>query len=61
VPSAIQRIDVSGNLSVFGRKQQPNHTYARDLTNLDPRGIGIDRAMLDLAGHTGYLDKTSAP
>src|SRR6266852_373642 len=29
-----------------------------DLTNLDPRGIGIDPAMLDLVGHTGYLDKT---
>src|SRR5579863_6629171 len=25
---------------------------------LDPRGIGIDPAMLDLTGHTGYLDKT---
>jgi hypothetical protein len=29
-----------------------------DLKNLDPRGIGIDPAMLDLANHTGYLDKT---
>jgi Carboxypeptidase regulatory-like domain len=29
-----------------------------DLKNLDPRGIGIDPAMLDLTGHTGYLDKT---
>src|SRR5467141_1773489 len=29
-----------------------------DLTNLDPRGIGIDPAMLDLVGHTGYLDKS---
>lgn len=28
------------------------------LTLLDPRGIGIDPAMLDLANHTGYLDKT---
>src|SRR5207245_10841693 len=28
------------------------------LTNLDPRGIGIDPAMLDLVGHTAYLDKT---
>jgi hypothetical protein len=28
-----------------------------DLTNLDPRGIGIDPAMLN-ASHTGYLDKT---
>src|ERR1700740_1198351 len=29
-----------------------------DLKNLDPRGIGIDPAMLDLTNHTGYLDKT---
>jgi hypothetical protein len=29
-----------------------------DLKNLDPRGIGIDPSMLDLIGHTGYLDKT---
>jgi hypothetical protein len=29
-----------------------------DLKNLDPKGIGIDPAMLDLVGHTGYLDKT---
>jgi hypothetical protein len=29
-----------------------------DLKNLDPNGIGIDRSMLDLTGHTGYLDKT---
>ena len=29
-----------------------------DLTNLDPKGIGIDPAMLDLTNHTGYLDKT---
>jgi hypothetical protein len=29
-----------------------------DLQTLDPRGIGIDPAMLDLVGHTGYLDKT---
>jgi hypothetical protein len=29
-----------------------------DLKNLDPRGIGIDRAMLDLVNHTGYLDRT---
>jgi Carboxypeptidase regulatory-like domain len=28
-----------------------------DLTNLDPRGIGIDPAMLN-ASHTGYLDRT---
>src|ERR1700676_2096906 len=29
-----------------------------DLKTLDPRGIGIDPAMLDLTNHTGYLDKT---
>jgi Carboxypeptidase regulatory-like domain len=29
-----------------------------DLKNLDPRGLGIDPAMLDLVGRTGYLDKT---
>ncbi len=29
-----------------------------DLKNLDPNHIGIDPAMLDLAAHTGYLDKT---
>jgi hypothetical protein len=29
-----------------------------DLQNLDPKGIGIDPAMLDLTNHTGYLDKT---
>jgi carboxypeptidase family protein len=29
-----------------------------DLKNLDPNGIGIDPAMLDLTNHTGYLDRT---
>jgi hypothetical protein len=29
-----------------------------DLQTLDPRGIGIDPAMLDLTNHNGYLDKT---
>ncbi len=42
-------LDGSGNLVTF----TPN-----DLKNLDPRGIGIDPAMLDLIGHTGYLDRT---
>jgi hypothetical protein len=42
-------LDGNGNLITL----QP-----ADLKNLDPRGIGIDPAMLDLAGHTGYLDKT---
>ncbi|HWO34078.1 MAG TPA: TonB-dependent receptor, partial [Candidatus Acidoferrum sp.] len=31
---------------------------AAQLQVLDPRGIGIDPAMLDLTNHTGYLDKT---
>ncbi|GAC1633062.1 MAG: hypothetical protein NVS9B14_07190 [Candidatus Acidiferrum sp.] len=42
-------IDTGGNLVTL----TPN-----DLKNLDPKGIGIDPAMLDLTGHTGYLDKT---
>jgi Carboxypeptidase regulatory-like domain len=29
-----------------------------DLKNLDPNGIGIDPAMLDLTNRTGYLDRT---
>jgi hypothetical protein len=41
-------IDSNGNLVTF----TPN-----DLKNLDPNGIGIDSAMLDLTNHTGYLDK----
>ena len=41
--------DVNGNLVTL------NPT---DLRNLDPKGIGIDPAMLDLANHTGYLDRT---
>ena len=31
---------------------------AAQLQLLDPNGIGIDPAMLDLVNHTGYLDKT---
>ncbi len=31
---------------------------SNDLLNLDPRGIGIDQAMLDQVGHAGYLDTT---
>jgi hypothetical protein len=42
-------LDGGGNLVTF---------TPTDLKNLDPRGIGIDPAMLDLVGHTGYLDKT---
>ncbi len=42
-------IDAKGNMVTM------NPT---DLKNLDPNGIGIDPAMLDLTGHTGYLDKT---
>ncbi len=29
-----------------------------ELKNLDPKGIGIDPAMLDLTNRTGYLDRT---
>src|SRR5258707_8286846 len=42
-------LDGNGNLITL----QP-----ADLKNLDPRGIGIDPAMPDLVGHTGYLDRT---
>jgi len=31
---------------------------AAQLKLLDPKGIGIDPAMLDLTNHTGYFDKT---
>src|ERR1700675_2655158 len=31
---------------------------ASQLQLLDPKGIGIDPAMLDLVNHTGYLDRT---
>ena len=41
--------DVNGNLVTLNPS---------DLKNLDPKGIGIDPAMLDLANHTGYLDRT---
>jgi len=41
--------DVNGGITTF------NPT---DLLNLDPKHIGIDPAMLDLASHTGYLDRT---
>lgn len=44
-----QYVNVNGGTTVF------NPT---DLLNLDPNRIGIDPAMLDLTGHTGYLDKT---
>ena len=42
-------LDVNSNLVTVTPAQ---------LTQLDPRGIGIDPAMLDLVGRTGYLDKT---
>lgn len=44
-----QYADVNGGTTTF------NPT---DLLNLDPKGIGIDPAMLDLTNHTGYLDRT---
>ncbi len=42
-------VDVNGSTQVLGPS---------DLANLDPRQKGIDPAMLDPIGHTGYLDKT---
>jgi hypothetical protein len=42
-------VNVSGGTTTFNRM---------DLLNLDPRHIGIDRAMLDPTNHTGYLDRT---
>ena len=42
-------LDLNGNLVTL---------MPGELKNLDPRGIGIDPAMLDLTNHTGYLDKT---
>src|ERR1700693_2743675 len=42
-------LDVNGGLTTL---------TPSDLQTLDPRGIGIDPAMLDLTNHTGYLDKT---
>ena len=41
--------DNAGDITTF---------YPNDLFNLDPKGIGIDPHMLDLVGHTGYLDRT---
>ncbi len=52
-PSLCQGIfryqDVNGGITTF---------TPTDLKNLDPLGIGINPTMLDLAGHTGYLDRT---
>src|ERR1700688_4703584 len=44
-----QYVNVNGGTTVWNAAQ---------LQLLDPRGIGIDPAMLDLTNHTGYLDKT---
>jgi hypothetical protein len=41
--------DAAGDMTVM---------HSGDLKNLDPKGLGIDPAMLDLVGHTGYLDRT---
>src|SRR5207302_10439243 len=52
-PSLCQGIfryaDMNGGITTFDRTA---------LQNLDPKGIGIDPAMLDLTNHTGYLDRT---
>jgi hypothetical protein len=44
-----QYVNVNGGTTVWNAAQ---------LQLLDPKGIGIDPAMLDLTNHTGYLDKT---
>jgi len=44
-----QYVNVNGGTTVWNAAQ---------LKLLDPKGIGIDPAMLDLTNHTGYLDKT---
>ena len=46
-----QYLDQTGATQVFTM-------MPADLQKLDPRGFGIDPAMLDLTNHTGYLDKT---
>ena len=48
-------LDVNSNLVTLKATDPVNHV---DLQDLDPRGFGIDTAMLDLVGHTGYLDRT---
>ncbi len=44
-----QYANVNGGITTFS---------PTDLANLDPRGFGIDPAMLDLVNHAGYLDQT---
>ena len=44
-----QYVNVNGGTTVWNAAQ---------LQLLDPKGIGIDPAMLDLTNHTGYLDQT---
>src|SRR5271165_4946510 len=44
-----QYVNVNGGTTVWNAAQ---------LQLLDPNGIGIDPAMLDLTNHTGYLDQT---
>ncbi len=48
-------VDVNGNLVTLNAVDPVNHL---DLLSLDPNGLGVDPAMLDLTNHTGYLDKT---
>jgi hypothetical protein len=45
----IKYVDTTGSVVTLG---------PTDIRNLDPLGIGINPAMLDLTNHTGYLDKT---
>ena len=44
-----QYVNAGGGTTVWNKDQ---------LQLLDPKGIGIDPAMLDLTNHTGYLDQT---
>jgi hypothetical protein len=45
----IQYVDTSGGVTTLGPS---------DIAALDPRHLGINPAILDLTGHTGYFDKT---
>src|SRR5581483_4058096 len=45
----IQYQDTSGGITTL---------HPSDIKALDPAGLGINPAILDLTGHTGYFDKT---
>jgi Carboxypeptidase regulatory-like domain len=48
-------LDTNNNLVTLMPQGPPG---SMSLNNLDPRGMGINPAMLDLVNHKGYLDKT---